>query len=602
MRRLLRFIGAAALGGMLAACGGGAGGPAPVSQPQGNATVVSGTVTGFGSVIIDGVRYPEGELTVAHDVDGRREAAATMATVKVGQQVEAAVDGEGRVTKLLVRAAARGTVEAVDTATSRFKVAGQTVTVVSSGDGATIFEGARGLADLAVGTWVEVHGTLDAGGNIVATRVEVAPAGGEIKVRAAGLVKQLSGSTFRLGELTVNFAGASIMPDGSTVADGVLVFVYSDQLPVANTLAAKTVRVARKPTLEGRELHVGGLVADAGTDGRSFTVNGIRVDASIAALKGGQNPQWSDVQNMKLVRVEGTLGADGSGPLLKATRVWLVPAAEQRRVQLIGQVTDFVSIDNFKVRGTLVDATSAEVKNGTRDDIKDGTFVHVGGRIEGSVVKADEVKIGAPPRDVSFRLFGRVGEYAASDATFKLLGIPMQLAGDARFSGGTRADFGDGDMVSVKGRFDGARFVVSEVEFKPSATIPVVRLEGVASAVSASSLVVNGATVGIAASTKVEGGSLASGQRVEVDAQWIAGELVATRIEIDMPGAMAALRGPISDFVSRADFRVNGQKVDAGAAVLKGGTEAQLGNGVEVRVQGSLAAGVVKATEVRFLR
>jgi len=178
----------------------------------------------------------------------------------------------------------------------------------------------------------------------------------------------------------------------------------------------------------------------------------------------------------------------------------------------------------------------------------------------------------------------------------------MQLAADARFSGGTQADFGDGDVVSVKGRFDGSLFVVSEVEFKSTATIPMVHLEGIASGVSASSLAVNGATVEIDASTKIEGGVLANGQRVEIEAQWIAGKLVAKKIEIELPGAMAMLRGPISDFNGRADFKVNGQKVDASAATLKGGTEAQLANGVDVRVKGALVGGVVQAAEVQFLR
>jgi hypothetical protein len=52
----------------------------------------------------------------------------------------------------------------------------------------------------------------------------------------------------------------------------------------------------------------------------------------------------------------------------------------------------------------------------------------------------------------------------------------------------------------------------------------------------------------------------------------------------------------------RADFKVNGQQVDASAATLNGGTEAQLANGVLVRIKGALDAGVVKATEVSFLR
>jgi hypothetical protein len=69
-----------------------------------------------------------------------------------------------------------------------------------------------------------------------------------------------------------------------------------------------------------------------------------------------------------------------------------------------------------------------------------------------------------------------------------------------------------------------------------------------------------------------------------------------------MPGAMAMLRGPISDFDSVASFKVNGQQVDASAAVFRGGTAEQLENGKVVRVKGALDAGVVRATEVEFLR
>jgi hypothetical protein len=60
--------------------------------------------------------------------------------------------------------------------------------------------------------------------------------------------------------------------------------------------------------------------------------------------------------------------------------------------------------------------------------------------------------------------------------------------------------------------------------------------------------------------------------------------------------------GPITDFASKASFKVQGQSVDASTATFSGGTETDLGNGKLVRVEGALDAGVVKATIVRFLR
>jgi hypothetical protein len=606
-KHAIHFLRAVAVGAvplLIAACGGSAPGGS-TSQPAAvDTTVVSGTVTGFGSVIIDGVEYPEGSVSVARDVDPRGETATTMAGVKVGQQVEASVDASGKVTKVLVRATVIGAVESVDVAQSSFKVVGQTVRVVTSGEGKTIFEGVDGLAGLNAGDWVEVHGTIDADKNVLATRVEVQPPGGETKVRAGGIVKEANDSakTFKLGDLTINYAGAVIKPDGATIANDELVFVFSDQLPVGNVLTAKAIRVAKRPALEGRRFVIGGLVSEFNSIS-DFKVNGLEVDASSAEIKGGGNPTAADIKNMVLVRVEGTLTGTGSSAVLKATRVWIIPASEQRSVLLIGQVTDFVSAASFKVRGTPVDASASTVvfRNGTAADLKEGAFVAIKGHIDGSTVKADQVSFLTPPAGVIFKLFGTVSDYNATAKTFRLLGIPMKLADNATFGGGTLADFGNGKLVEVKGSFDGTAFVVTEVQFKSAAGV-LIHAEGALSDVTATSFKLNGATFKITGDTTILNGPLANGQQVDVEATLVAGELVARRVEVQLAGATARLFGTITDFVSKADFKVQGQSVDASSATFVGGTDADLANGKLVRVEGALNAGVVKATLVKFLR
>ncbi|MEW5879799.1 MAG: DUF5666 domain-containing protein [Pseudomonadota bacterium] len=598
MLKLSRFLGAAALAALLAACGGGSN---TAQLPAADQVTVSGTVTGLGAAAIDGVTYDDSQAVVALDVDPRAEVPATIADLKVGMQVEASVR-EGRLTKVFVRATVIGPVQSVDLATSTFKVVGQTVKVVTGGDGMTMFEGASGLADLKVDDWVEVHGTIDADRNVVATRVEVKLPAGEIKVRAGGIATDVNDTakTFKLGDLTVDYTNAAIKPEGAKIENDALVFVYSDQLPTGNTLIAKAVRVAT-PSLEGRRFIIGGLVTDASADGKTFRVNGIAVDAADAELKGGQNPTFADIRNMALVRVEGTLSATGGTVVLKATRVWIIPASESRRIVLAGQVTDFVSAASFKVRGTPVDADTATFKNGTKDDLKDGAFVLVKGRIDGDVVRADEVIFGVPPKDVPFRLFGVVKDFDPAAKTFTLLGIPMKLADSVRFEGGALADFGNGDLVEVKGAFDGTAFVVTEVRFK-SGMPPAIYAEGVISNVTATGFELNGAAFKITSTTQIVNGPLANGQRVEVVAHWVGGEVVADRVEVQMPGASARLMGSITDFVSKADFKVQGVAVDASAATFEGGTEADLANGKLVRVMGALDAGTVKASSVKFLR
>ncbi len=629
MRTVVSWIAAIGMTVLLAACGGDeapggttststsavtpptVGDPsaptAPV-DPAAAESTVSGTVTGFASTVaVDGVDYTgRADVTVALDIDPRAETAATMVDVKLGQQVEVQLDASGLATKLFVRAAAIGPVDAIDLNGATFKVLGQTVKVMTAGDMKTVFEGIDDLSKLKVGDWTEVHGTLDEKQNIVATRVEVKPAAGVIKVRAGGIAKMVNTAdatkkTFKLGDLTINFTTAVVMPEGAKVENDVFVYVYSDQLPTAGTLVAKAVRVVKMPTLEGRRLHIGGLVTKAVKDNK-FEVNGLPVDASKAEIKGGQNATIDDVTLLALVRVEGTLAA---GPVLNATRVWVIPASERRRVVLTGQVSGFTKLaDPFTVRGVPVKVdTATTYKGGKVDDLKNSAFVTIVGRIDGTYVKADEVRFDTPPRGMDIKLFGVVSEYKAADGTFKLLGLSMKLAPNAVFENGVKADFSNDDVVEVKGAFDGTVFLVSKVDFKSGVITPSIYLEGAITNVTATGFTLNGATIKIDATTVIKNGPLANNQRVEVRAQLVGADVVAREVEVQVPSATARLLGPVTD-VKQADktFVVRGQLVTWSATtVFKGGVAADLSNGDWVRVDATLAGGKVNATSVWFL-
>ncbi len=633
MRSATNWIAAVAVAALMAACGGGeapgtattgsstsavtpsAGGVpntpnAPVDPAAADSTV-SGTVTGFASTVaVDGVDYTgRADVAVALDIDPRAETAATMADVKLGQQVEVALDASGLATKLFVRAAAIGPVDSIDLNGASFKVLGQTIKVVTTGDAKTVFEGVDDLSKLKVGDWTEVHGTLDEKQNVVATRVEVKPAAGLIKVRAGGIAKMVNTAnaamkTFKLGELTINFTNAVVMPDGAKVENDVFVYVYSDQLPTAGNLVAKSVRVVRMPTLEGRRLHIGGLVTEAVKD-KKFKVNGLAVDATDAEIKGGQNASITSITLLALVRVEGTLTVPATGPVLKATRIWVIPASEQRRVVLTGQVSGFTKLaDPFTVRGVPVKVDMTTVyKGGKVDDLKNSAFVTIVGRIDGANVKADEVRFDTPPRGMEIRLFGVVSEFKAADGTFKLLGLSMKLAPNAVFEGGVKTDFANDKVVEVKGAFDGTVFLVSKVEFKSGVITPSIYLEGAITTVTATSFKLNGATIKIDANTVIKNGPLKDDQRVEVRAQLVGADVVAREVEVQVPSATARLMGPVSD-VKSADktFVVRGQLVSWSATtVFKGGAAVDLSNGDWVKVDATLASGKVSATTISFL-
>ena len=629
MRSTMNWIAAIVAATLLVACGGGeapgtattststsAVTPPTASTPNPNTPVdpasaeatVSGTVTGFASTVaVDGVDYTaRADATVALDIDPRAETAATMADVKLGQQVEVALDTSGLATKLFVRAAAIGPVESIDLNGASFKVLGQTIKVVTTGDAKTVFEGIEDLSKLKVGDFTEVHGTLDATQNIVATRVEVKPAAGVIKVRAGGIAKMVDATkkTFKLGELTINFTSAVVMPDGAKVEIDVFVYVYSDQLPTAGNLVAKAVRVVKMPTLEGRRLHFGGLVTEAVKD-KKFKVNGLAVDATDAEIKGGQNASITSITLLALVRVEGTLTVPATGPVLKATRIWVIPASEQRRVILTGQVSGFTKLaDPFTVRGVPVKVdTATTYKGGKVDDLKNSAFVTVVGRIDKDHVIADEVRFDTPPRGMEFKLFGVVSGYNAMTGEFKLLGISMKLAPNAVFEGGVKAEFSNDDVVEVKGAFDGTVFLVGKVEFKSGVITPSIYLEGAITNVTLTGFTLNGATIKIDANTVIKNGPLANNQRVEVRAQLVGADVVAREVEVQVPSATARLMGPVTD-VKPADktFVVRGQLVTWSATtVFKGGVATDLSNGDWVKVEATLAGGKVNATTISFL-
>jgi len=483
---------------LLAACGGdpapgntsnttGTSAPPSATAPADPAAapdMVSGTVTGFAKTIaVDGVDYgTAGATNVARDVDPRAETPATMADVKIGQQVDVALDASGSVTKVFVRATAIGPVEAVDTTKNTLKVVGQTINVVTTGDARTVFEGADDLTKIKVGDWVEVHGTLSATAEIVATRIEVRPAAGIVAVRLGGLVKSLTDNattkTFKLGDLTIDFANAVIKPDGAKLANDQFVFVYADQLPTNGKLAAKSVQVMKAPTLDGKRVAVGGLVTYVADGGKKLKVNGLDVDASGAEIKGGQNPTLAGIALLDLVRVEGTLTVKDGVPSLKATRLWLIPASEQRRIVLTGQVSGYTAADKpFAVRGVPVKVdTATKYKGGTVKDLANNAFVTLKGRIDGQQVVADEIVVDTPPRGLDLRLLGVVSGYDAAKGEFKLLGIGMVLAPNAVFEGGAKGDFANDKLVEVRGVWNGTAFAVARVAFKSATLPPVVYL------------------------------------------------------------------------------------------------------------------------------
>jgi len=605
------WIATLATGIVLAACGGGGGGDSGVGSggtgvaPNGFS---SGTVTGFGSVIIDGVRFDDSSASIDVERDPSNPTAGTSSDVKLGMKVETELNPNDTIKHLTVAPELIGRITSLSS--TGFVAAGQTVVISTDPATPTVFEGATGLADLAVGDIVEVHGARDASGAIVATRVERKDPTSVTLVRVVGIVTALdtTGKTFKIGTLTVDYSAASVLPTTATLTEGQRVAVWSN-VAVSDTgvLKAKAVRIKNPSIADGAKVRLGGLVAELDTTNVTFKLAGVSVDAKSAAFEKGT---VADLANGRAVRVEGTWSA---GKVV-ASKVKFVRDEGDAEVSLTGAITDFVSISSFKVRGVPVDASTATLSGGTADNLANGVLVKIEGAYEAGVVKASSLTFSTTP-DGGKRTFpGKVNSYNATTGNFRLSGFDMifhvtdtTVYTNANGSAASVADLANGKRILVRGSFSAGVLVVSEVKFVPDAGAGV-RLEGLLYALdsAAKTFELNAVAVAWDDATVFENGTasdLANGVKVEVTGTVSGGKVLATKIEIkrsDLP-TMAEVRGVITDFVSATDFKVAGQKVTTtDTTVFKDGLVGALANGRIVEVHGTLGAGVLTATVVQF--
>lgn len=213
-----------------------------------------GPVSGFGSVIVNGVKYDDAGIDNTTFFDGHGRTKAELAAgmmVKITATGVNDVAGTGTATKIAVLRHVDGPLDdnGVTLATNRMKVMGQTVVT----DTTTVFDNvvAGGLLDLAAidnlakagnRPELEIHGIADDTGTIHATFVrkgfDNVVTGRDVQVKGTVANDNVAGNTFTLGTATVSFA---VRPAG--LGNGVFVEVKGTFLTTDNTVVATAVAV-----------------------------------------------------------------------------------------------------------------------------------------------------------------------------------------------------------------------------------------------------------------------------------------------------------------------------------------------------------------------
>jgi hypothetical protein len=384
LSRTFLFLVAAALAG----CGGGGDGGVGTG---GTGTYAAGTITGFGSVIVNGIRFDDSSASVVDDDDAARSRDALKLGMTVAIDSDAIrSDATGRsATARRIRLGSEilGPVSAVDTSTGTLTLLGQTVRIGSS----TVFDAnlGSGLGGVRIGQTIEVYALYDvATGHYDATRIEASDASAPWHLRGPVAAVDTVQRQLRIGALTLGYAAASNVPSRLAVGDIVRVRVRGVTGPFGGWVIDAFGTAVRTPD-DRDEAELEGRITSF-TSTAQFSVNGVAVDASAARFPDGS----AGVRAGALVEISGRL----SGGVLIASEVQLEDDEEdsERGFELHGRIEAVDSrARTFSLRGNTVSWARSDLRleDGTLADIQVGREVEVRAVLAGDRVSLEATRI-----------------------------------------------------------------------------------------------------------------------------------------------------------------------------------------------------------------
>jgi hypothetical protein len=483
---------------LLTGCGGGGGGGGggnnPPPPPTGGITrtggaIAVGPVTGFGSVIVNGVRYSTDGSTSYSD-DGRN---IQESELRVGDQVLV----KGRIENDNTTAAAssvevvdtvEGPVSSVNAAAQSFVVLGQVVqigpqTSIDDNCPATL-DGLLNNPPVAV---VEVSGpyTVDAAGDtvIAATRVECKSILTDFEINGVVSAHDSVNKTFMINDLEVNYATAGLIQDfpNGTISNGHPIEATGTQfddsgVPPVLTASKVEYKGNRLQGQEGDHLEIEGFITRF-VSAKDFDVGDLPTRVTeITGTTVYEGGTAADLGVNLKVEVEGELDSNG---VLNATKIEI---KKSTAIRVTGLVDAPSSGDTFVILGITVNTsllkTRFEDKSETRadpfrvGDITTGNYVEVrgqelpSGQITAFLVERDDARA-----RTELRGFVEVNGVNQAAETLTVLGVTIDVSGavlrdvnHVQFP--TRNDFwaavGVGSLVDINGTETGTQLLQAD--------------------------------------------------------------------------------------------------------------------------------------------
>jgi hypothetical protein len=462
---LFNLLGAVGLVGLLFGCGSGGGG-ASTGTASGS-SAASGTITGFGSVIVNGKRFDTSGSSFV--VDGQT---GSQSDLKLGMTVAVtgSFNGDQRSASMVSQSdAVEGLVQSVAIDGLSLVVMGQTVLV----DNTTLIDNnipGQNIQNLVPGTdSVEVNGHIMPGGVIQATFIEKKPVG-TVTPEVRGFVTghDAAAKTFQIGNLTVNYTTALIgdmpVPNGSnwnTLFVEVKGTVFNSG---TSTLTATKVEPENQGLGNNRdEFEVEGFVRQVDGPGDFFIGTTHVQTTANTQFRGGTIDE---------IVVGAKLSAEGrlANGILTAKHVKF-----HASVKLEGNIAT-INGNTFTIDGLpgVTVTVNSQTEGGNTLNSLLGQHVRVRGRL-GSSNSVIATRVEQRSADTDVDLQGPVQSISGQDLT--ILGVTVdtstisnnnfeglndQIIGRAAFFNVVKAD----TLVKVKGRLDGVGVTWREAELE----------------------------------------------------------------------------------------------------------------------------------------
>ena len=415
----------------------------------GSGRVASGSITGFGSIFVNGVEFETDSATFNVDGDsGTQDDLAIGMIVNVNGSIND--DGiTGIATHVDFDDQLQGPVTLLseidaDGVSRTFSILGINVIINST---TTVFD-ISGKSNIPVNTVfdfdtiannnnVEINGFFDSSNNLLATRMELKNISFDANsiVEIKGIISSLIGTTFNIGGLIIDASSATLddLPNG--LVTGVFVEAKGTYNSNTNTLTATKVEAEDDGFDDTDEFEVEGLITDYVNDS-NFKINGIAVNADSAK----REPTTLILSNDIRVEAEGAI----INGVLIADKI----KAREGSIKIHAPVSSVnIATNSFEVRPvatqpaiTIIVTSSTQLEDdinniepfNLNDLVANADFVEVEGFIDsnGDVI-ATEVEV-KEPDDVVVQATIQSG---ATIGTIKLLGIEfiIQDPGETEF-------------------------------------------------------------------------------------------------------------------------------------------------------------------------